>query len=48
MKTENCELFDEIKRIVNSHVDGYDLEKINISPLSGLTNETFKIKCEGK
>ncbi len=48
MKTDDLCIEDEIKRIVNSHLEDYPYDKISITPLSGLTNETFKITCEGK
>lgn len=48
MKSDDFSVFEDIKQKISEHLEGYDKAELQVSGLSGLTNETFRIRCKGK
>ena len=38
----------DIPALIKKHIEGYDADQIVLTPLLGMTNQTFKVSAPGK
>lgn len=38
----------DIPTLIEKHIGGYDVDQIVLTPLLGMTNQTFKVSAPGK